>query len=99
VSRSREGPREFLKIFHGKLQTDGYGAYESLARERGDELILIGCWAHARRGLHEGLDEGRRRRGSWARSAGSMPWKSNCASKTLDRNSAPCCGRGKADPS
>jgi hypothetical protein len=59
VSRSREGPREFLKSFHGKLQTDGYGVYESLARERGAELILIGCWAHARRGLHEALGEGR----------------------------------------
>ena len=59
VSRSREGPREFLKSFRGKLQTDGYGVYESLARERGDELILIACWAHARRGLHEALGEGR----------------------------------------
>ena len=46
VSRSREGPRQFLKDFTGKLQTDGYGAYESLARERGQELILVGCWAH-----------------------------------------------------
>jgi transposase len=59
VSRSREGPRAFLKSFRGKLQTDGYGVYESLARERGEELILIGCWAHARRGLHEALGEGR----------------------------------------
>ena len=59
VSRSREGPREFLKSFAGKLQTDGYGVYESLARERGEELILIGCWAHARRGFHEALGEGR----------------------------------------
>jgi hypothetical protein len=24
ISRSREGPREFLKRFRGKLQTDGY---------------------------------------------------------------------------
>ena len=59
VSRSRERPRAFLKSFHGKLQTDGYGVYESLARERGTDLILIGCWAHARRGLHEALGEGR----------------------------------------
>lgn len=59
VSRSREGPREFLKSFSGKLQTDGYGVYESLARERGGGLILIGCWAHARRGVHEALGEGR----------------------------------------
>jgi transposase len=35
ISRSREGPREFLKSFCGKLQTDGYGVYESLSRERG----------------------------------------------------------------
>lgn len=56
VSRSREGPREFLKNFRGKLQTDGYSAYESLAKER-DNLLLIGCWAHARRGFHEALSE------------------------------------------
>jgi len=59
ISRSRAGPREFLKSFRGKLQTDGYSVYESLARERGDELTLIGCWAHARRGFHEALGEGR----------------------------------------
>ena len=59
ISRSREGPREFLKSFRGQLQTDGYGVYESLARERGGELILVGCWAHARRGFHEAQGEGR----------------------------------------
>jgi hypothetical protein len=56
VSRSREGPQEFLKNFRGKLQTDGYSAYESLAKER-DDLTLVGCWAHARRGFHEALGE------------------------------------------
>jgi hypothetical protein len=56
VSRSREGPGEFLKTFRGKLLTDGYAAYESLAKERGD-LTLIGRWAHARRGFHEALAE------------------------------------------
>lgn len=59
ISRSREGPRQFLQPFKGRLQTDGYGVYESLARERGGELILVGCWAHARRGVHEALGEGR----------------------------------------
>lgn len=59
ISRSREGPRAFLKSFRGQLQTDGYGVYESLARERGKELVLIGCWAHVRRGFHEALGEGR----------------------------------------
>ncbi len=56
TSRSREGPEQFLKVFRGKLQTDGYAAYESLGRERQD-LILVGCWAHARRGFHEALGE------------------------------------------
>lgn len=59
ISRSRAGPREFLKSFRGQLQTDGYSVYESLSRERGEELTLIGCWAHARRGLHEALGESR----------------------------------------
>lgn len=59
VSRSREGPRRFLEPFRGKLQSDGYGVYESLARERNGQLILIGCWAHVRRGFHEALGEGR----------------------------------------
>jgi transposase len=58
ISRSREGPRDFRAGFKGQLQTDGYGVYESLARERGGALILIGCWAHARRGFHEALGEG-----------------------------------------
>jgi hypothetical protein len=43
-------------MFRGKLQTDGYAVYESLARKRHD-LILVGCWAHTRRGFHEALDE------------------------------------------
>src|SRR5208282_2707781 len=56
ISRSREGPQDFLKKFRGKLQTDGYGAYESLAKSRGD-LTLVGCWAHVRRGFHDALAE------------------------------------------
>jgi transposase len=57
LSRSREGPEEFLKNFKGKLQTDGYYAYESLAKERNGELTLVACWAHCRRGFHEALAE------------------------------------------
>jgi transposase len=57
TDRAREGPEQFLKPFRGKLQTDGYAAYESLAGQRKGELVLIGCWAHARRGFHEALSE------------------------------------------
>jgi transposase len=56
VSRAREGPEKFLKSFRGKLQTDGYAAYESLAKER-DDLALVGRWAHTRRGFNEALAE------------------------------------------
>jgi transposase len=56
TSRGRAGPEEFLKDFRGKLQTDGYAAYESLAKVRGD-LTLVGCMAHVRRGFHEALAE------------------------------------------
>jgi len=56
VSRGRAGPEEFLQKFRGKLQTDGYGVYEALAKER-EGLTLVGCWAHARRGFHEALAE------------------------------------------
>src|SRR5208282_3649197 len=59
LSRSREGPEEFLKHFKGRLQTDGYYAYESLAKERKGELTLVACWAHCRRGFHEALAESR----------------------------------------
>ena len=44
VNRSWEGPEILLKDFQGKLQTDGFSAYESLAKERND-LTLVGCWA------------------------------------------------------
>ncbi len=59
LSRSREEPEEFLKYFKGRLQTDGYYAYESLAKERKGELTLVACWAHCRRGFHEALAESR----------------------------------------
>ncbi len=57
LTPSREGPEEFLKNFKGRLQTDGYGVYESLAKQRHGELTLAGCWAHCRRGFHEALAE------------------------------------------
>jgi hypothetical protein len=57
LSRSREGPEEFLKTFEGRLQTDGYYAYESLAKERKGERTLVACWVHCRRGFHEALAE------------------------------------------
>ncbi|MCA1838107.1 MAG: IS66 family transposase [Actinobacteria bacterium] len=62
ISRGREGPEKFLKGFKGLLQTDGYGVYDSLARERPD-WVLFGCMAHCRRKFVEALEEDRR--ASW----------------------------------
>jgi transposase len=56
LGRSRDGPKEFLGDFQGQLQTDGLGVYESLVREM-PGVSLVYCWAHARRGFHEGLAE------------------------------------------
>jgi hypothetical protein len=56
LSRGAEEPKQLLEKFEGKLQTDGYAAYESLAKQR-KEIILIGCWAHTRRNFVEALPE------------------------------------------
>lgn len=45
MGRGREGPREFLQGFRGKLQCDGYDAYDKL----GEGIVYVGCLAHARR--------------------------------------------------
>ena len=50
MGRGREGPREFLKGFRGKLQSDGYGAYADL----GEGIVYAGCLAHARREFVDG---------------------------------------------
>jgi len=46
MSRSREGPQQFLGQWEGVLQTDGYQAYDNIG---GPKLVHVGCWAHARR--------------------------------------------------
>ena len=43
--RKAKRPAEFLKGFKGYLHTDGYSGYHGLP----DEVIIVGCWAHARR--------------------------------------------------
>jgi transposase len=48
-TRSRDGPREFLRGFQGHLQCDGYQGYGDL----GPGVVIVGCWAHARRKFFE----------------------------------------------
>jgi transposase len=47
MGRGRDGPADFLKSFRGKLQCDGYGAYDKL----GEGITFVACMAHIRRGF------------------------------------------------
>lgn len=58
---SRSG-KVVLKLFHdyqGALQTDGYERYELLDGKKG--VILLGCWAHARRKFEESMNNDKKR--------------------------------------
>lgn len=50
--RRGKHPKEFLTGFKGYLHTDGYAGYHS---ELPEGIIIIGCWAHARRKFDEAL--------------------------------------------
>ena len=50
TSRGAKHPRAFLAGFRGKLQTDGYAAYDCLT-EQG--VIQLACLAHIRRGFYD----------------------------------------------
>ena len=49
-SRGKEHPQAFLKGFRGMLQVDGYAGYHDLP-----DVVLAGCWAHARRKYMDAL--------------------------------------------
>ena len=46
-SHSQKHPLEFLRGFKGYLHTDGHKVYRNLP----PDIIVVGCWAHARRYL------------------------------------------------
>jgi hypothetical protein len=47
LSRSRDGPAEFLKGYKQTIVADAYGGYDGICLEAG--ITQAGCWAHARR--------------------------------------------------
>jgi transposase len=49
-TRAAEHPKLFLKDFEGYLHVDGYAAYDCLTW-----IILVACWAHARRKFTDAL--------------------------------------------
>jgi len=47
TTRSSDIPRRYLENFRGDVQADGYAGYNFL--EEWESIVLLGCWAHARR--------------------------------------------------
>ncbi|MFH0894827.1 MAG: IS66 family transposase [Bacteroidota bacterium] len=54
-SRAQKVIIELLRNFQGAVQTDGYEAYSIYEHKKG--ILLLGCWAHARRKFTEALGE------------------------------------------
>ena len=52
--RGSEGIVELLTNYKGYLQSDGYSVYDQFALK--EEIIHLGCWAHARRYFEKALD-------------------------------------------
>jgi len=52
-SRSRDGPGEFLKSFHGFLQADASSGYDQIYQDRERDVTEVACWAPARRNFYE----------------------------------------------
>ena len=53
-SRGQEEPEGFLRTFQGALQCDGYQVYDKY--ENNPDIVLLACWAHARRKFEQSLD-------------------------------------------
>src|SRR5690606_35270083 len=51
--RTRAGPSNWLRDFHGYLQADAYGGYDGIYS---CGAIEVACWAHARRKFFEAKD-------------------------------------------
>lgn len=49
-SRAGKHARQFLKDWRGHLMVDDYSGYKAMFN---DEVLELGCWAHARRKFHD----------------------------------------------
>jgi transposase len=56
--RRKERPGQILSGYTGFVQADAYGGYDHLFA-RSDQIVEVGCWAHARRKWDEALDSAR----------------------------------------
>jgi transposase len=60
-TRSGDVASEYLKGYKGYVQTDGYAGYDFL--DKGEGIIHVGCWAHARRKFVEVISASGKRKG------------------------------------
>lgn len=61
-SRGQAVPLRLLEGFAGYLQTDGYDGYNAVVAA--NNLVHVGCWAHARRKFHEAVQaQGKKAKG------------------------------------
>jgi transposase len=58
-SRRHDELTSLLAGFKGVLQSDAYGAYASHERKQ-EDIVRVGCWAHARRYFHDALERHRK---------------------------------------
>ncbi len=71
LSRRHAELDTLLDGYQGLLQSDGYEAYASFSREHAG-VTWLGCWAHARRGFFEALEEAPQRAGFVLRLIGHL---------------------------
>ncbi len=63
LSRSRDGPQQFLKGFKGYLHADAYAGYDAIYLGSDSQVREVACWAHARRKFFEAKDHAPREAG------------------------------------
>lgn len=51
VDRTKRRPLEYLEGYSGYIHADAYSGYDELFKN--DDIIEVGCWAHARRKVDE----------------------------------------------
>ena len=58
-SRAQRVVISLLRDYKGTIQTDGYDAYSIYEQKK--DILLLGCWAHARRYFEKALSEDQKR--------------------------------------
>lgn len=53
IDRTKKRPLDFLEGYKGYAHADAYSGYDELFRK--EEIIEVGCWAHARRKFDEAV--------------------------------------------